>query len=119
MPVEKKVLFNFHNADLIDNLLKQIAEVEHRSKSSVAESILLDSFLPKNPIIRNIIQKPLADDEPIENIIGLLFKYFASCAEDDMKVDVSSLIQFVIRQVPLMYSLNIKAKYKIKKMFRT
>ena len=70
MPVEKKVLFNFHNADLIDNLLKQIAEVEHRSKSSVAESILLDSFLPKNPIIRNIIQKPLADDEPIENIIG-------------------------------------------------
>ena len=34
---EKKVLFNFIKANLIDRLLKDKAEVERRNKSSIAE----------------------------------------------------------------------------------
>ena len=52
---EKKVLFNFIKANLVDNLLKDKAEIEHRSKSSVAEQLILDSLLPENSIARDIV----------------------------------------------------------------
>lgn len=76
---EKRVLFNFVKANLVDNLLKDKAEIEHRSKSSVAEQIILNSLLPENNTARDIVSTYLyGNDNPIGKTLSAIFSYNAA-----------------------------------------
>lgn len=98
---EKKVLFNFLKANLIDNLLKDKAEMEHRSKSSVAEQIILDSFLPENTTARNIVSTYLYDDDnPIGNTLSAIFSYNAAGVNwKSVNDNLLPLVQFAKKQL--------------------
>ena len=92
---EKKVLFNFTKATLIDRFLKDKADVERRNKSSVAEQIILDTFLPENKSVRRIIECYLySDNNPIGNILSEIFSYNA--AGNNWKSLYDNLLPLVI-----------------------
>ncbi len=101
---EKKVLFNFIKANLIDNLLKDKAEIEHRSKSSVAEQLILDSLLPENSIARDIVSSYLyCDDNAIGNTLASIFSVNAAGINwKSVHDNLLPLVQFARNQ--LMYS---------------
>lgn len=98
---EKKVLFNFIKANLIDRLLKDKAEVERRNKSSIAEQIILDSLLPANKDARDIVVNYLySDDNPIGNTLSAIFSYNAAGTDWKSKNDnLLPLVQFAQRQL--------------------
>ena len=98
---EKKMLFNFLKANLIDNLLKDKAEIEHRSKSSVAEQIILDSFLPENSTARDIVSTYLySDDNPIGNTLAAIFSYNAAGINwKSVNDNLLPLVQFAKKQL--------------------
>ena len=98
---EKRVLFNFVKANLIDNLLKDKAEIEHRSKSSVAEQIILDSFLPQNDTARFIVSTYLFDDDnPIGNTLFAIFSYNAAGINwKSVNDNLIPLVQFAKKQL--------------------
>lgn len=90
-----KVLFNFCESDLIDKLLRCQAEAERKNKSSVAEKIILDSFLPKNKSMRDIIKHCFIHDEPLEHILVAVFNH--SNCHSPINHDLIPLIQFAIK----------------------
>ncbi|WP_164174083.1 hypothetical protein [Ruminococcus flavefaciens] len=98
---EKKVLFNFIKANLVDNLLKDKAEIEHRSKSSVAEQLILDSLLPENSIARDIVSTYLYnDDNPIGNTLSAIFSYNAAGVNwKSVNDNLIPLVQFAKKQL--------------------
>ena len=88
---KKSILFDFKNPDVIDKLLRYKAEIDHCSKSSVVENIILDSFLPKNKQLRDTVQEHLIIKESLEQTLIALFDY-ALC--NISSFDIYPLIQF-------------------------
>lgn len=75
----EKKLISFVKSDLINRLVKDEAEKENRSESSIIEQTILDSFLPKNKNARCIIETYLYTDEgSIGNTLAALFSYNAA-----------------------------------------
>ena len=87
------MLFDLNNTDVIDKLLRYKAEIDHCSKSSVVENIILDSFLPKNMQLRDIVQEHLIIKESLDQTLIALFDY-ALC-NIQSSFDIYPLIQFV------------------------
>ena len=101
MEIEKQkrnILFNIRNADLINNMLADKAKVKRTSKSSIVEELILDSYLPQNQAICQLIEDNLyQDNHVIEDLIVAIYEGIGGNVSKHY--NIVPLIQFLIKNL--------------------